>query len=197
MLAQGAWGQLPEKAETYVNIASDESDRLIRLTNDLLDIAKIESGHVVLEKRSVVCSEIAEKAIAAVKSLAEDKKISLELAPSPLKITADPDRTCQILVNFISNAIKYSETGKKIEVSVEPGDTFAQINVVDQGRGIPSELASSIFDRFKQVHSTDAKEGAGLGLAICKLLAEAQGGAVGVETELGRGSKFWLRLPSA
>ncbi|PWT94192.1 MAG: hypothetical protein C5B53_13690 [Candidatus Melainabacteria bacterium] len=197
MLTQGAWGQLPEKAETYVTLASDESDRLIRLTNDLLDIARIESGNIVLEKRTVACSAIAEKAIAAVRSLAEDKKMIVELAPSSLKVIADPDRTCQILVNFISNAIRYSDEGTKIAISIESNDSFAQINVTDRGRGIPSELVASIFDRFKQVQQADAKEGAGLGLAICKLLAEAQGGSVGVETEVGKGSKFWLRLPAA
>lgn len=197
MLSQGAWGPLPEKAETYVMLASTESDRLIRLTNDLLDIARIESGHIVLEKRSVSCSAIIEKAVAAIQSLAEEKNIDLKFESSPLKVVADPDRTCQILVNYLSNAIKYSDSGTTIEISVEADRSYTQMNVADQGRGIPSDLVASIFDRFKQVRQTDAKEGAGLGLAICKLLAEAQSGSVGVETDSGKGSKFWVRLPSA
>jgi PAS domain S-box-containing protein len=196
MLDQGALGELPEQAKTYVGLASQESERLIRLTGDLLEMARIESGHIVLEKRSAFCSEIMEQAITAVRALAESKGMKINVTPSPLSILADPDRICQILVNFLSNAIKYSDANSQVKLSAEAVDSYIQLNVVDEGRGIPANLVPSVFDRFKQVRAEDSKDGAGLGLAICKLLAEAHGGSVGVDTEMTKGCKFWVRLPA-
>jgi PAS domain S-box-containing protein len=195
LLAEDKLGEIPEEAKKYVGMASQESDRLIRLTGDLLDIARIESGHIVLEKRPIACSELIERSTGAVKALAEAKSILIKAVPSEITITADGDRVCQILVNFLANAIKYSEANTSVTVSVEATDSFITFNVIDQGRGIPEELTASIFNRFRQVRAADAKEGTGLGLAICKLLAEAHGGSVGVESALAKGSKFWFRLP--
>lgn len=196
MLAQGALGKLPEEATKYIGLASEESDRLIRLTSDLLDIARIESGHILFEKHSAACSELMERAFSSVKPLAEAKSISILIKPTELTVMADSDRTCQILINFLSNAIKYSDSNTKVILSAETNDSSVQFNVVDEGRGIPDEHLAGLFEKFKQVRSEDSKKGAGLGLAICKLLAEAQGGSVGVEAQASKGSKFWLRLPA-
>jgi len=168
---------------------------LIRLTGDLLDIARMESGNIVLEKRSIRCSDVIDQAMAAIRPLADAKGITLTTTPNDLTLTADADRVNQILINFLSNAVKYSDSNTSVEVLASESDAAVQFSVVDQGRGIPSDLVPSVFDRFKQVKNEDAKDGAGLGLAICKLLAEAHQGSVGVDTSLGMGSNFWLRLP--
>jgi signal transduction histidine kinase len=197
LLSQGALGDISPDAAKYVETAGQESDRLIRLTTDLLDIARMESGNIVLEKRPVVCDELIKQAVAVVKPLAEVKGISLSAAPSSLKMIADPDRVCQILVNFLSNAIKYSAANTQVNIQVQTVDSSIRFSVIDEGRGIPTDFVATVFDRFKQVKSEDSKDGSGLGLAICKLLAEAHKGTVGVDSTVGKGSTFWLQLPAS
>src|SRR5262249_53430930 len=146
MLGEGALGQLSEDANNYVGIAHQESERLIRLTTDLLDIARMESGNIVLEKRVVPASELIDQAIGVVRPLAEAKGIKLAATTSPLKVNADPDRICQILVNFLSNAIKYSGSNTQVKITAEKIDSAVQFSIADEGRGIPADLVASVFD---------------------------------------------------
>src|SRR5262249_5399406 len=132
MLGEGALGQLSDDANNYVGIAHQESERLIRLTTDLLDIARMESGNIVLEKRLVPVNELIEQAIGVVKPLAEAKRIRLAATSTPLKVNADRDRICQILVNFLTNAIKYSESNTQVKITAEQTDSTIQFSIIDQ-----------------------------------------------------------------
>ncbi len=179
----------------YLHIAQGESARLIRLTRDILDLAKAESGQVVLHREVASTEAIVEQSIGAVIYLAERKGIEISDISIGVDIDCDPDKVSQILVNFLSNAIKYSPANTKIRIVTELiGDSLI-FSVIDQGRGIPEESIGHVFDRFKQVYDKDSSVGTGLGLAICKILAEAHGGTVGVESVEAQGSKFWLSLP--
>jgi signal transduction histidine kinase len=112
-------------------------------------------------------------------------------------VYADAGRMIQVMINLLSNALKFSGEGTTIKVVAEQLDDVVEVQVIDQGRGIPASHLASIFGRFEQVEATDRtlKGGTGLGLAICKAIVEAHGGTIGVESELGHGSKFWFRLP--
>src|SRR5262249_51516786 len=139
------------------------------------------------------------QAIESVANLAEQKNITIEqYLHGSSKILADKDRLCQVLINFLSNAIKYSPEQGTIKVVVESiGDELIKFSVIDKGRGIPDEKLEKIFDRFVQVEESDAtdKGGSGLGLAISKAIVEQHGGTIGVGSVMGRGSEFWFKLP--
>ncbi|MBY0552689.1 MAG: hypothetical protein K2W95_35730 [Candidatus Obscuribacterales bacterium] len=176
-------------------LAERESDRLIRLTRDLLELAKAEAGKIVLNRMPTSSAAIAEESIATVITLAEKKEIEIVDCSIDELINVDPDKILQILVNLLSNAIKYSDPGTQVKLVVAKLAQGIKFSVIDQGRGIPASDLPHVFDRFQQVYEQDARRGTGLGLAICKLLAEAHGGSVGVESVQGGGSTFWLILP--
>jgi signal transduction histidine kinase len=114
-------------------------------------------------------------------------------------VLADSKRIVQVLVNLLSNAIKFSERGGSVTVSAHMDTDRIELSVLDRGRGIPDSSKGTIFDRFSQIEETDAteKSGSGLGLAICKAIVEAHGGEIGVESEPGKGSRFWLKPRAA
>jgi signal transduction histidine kinase len=198
LFSAGAFGELTEKASQRLKIAEEETNRLIRLINNLLDIEKMEAGKFILDSREVSVSEILERSISAVAGLAERAEIKLEVLPADCVIQVDCDRICQVIINLLSNAIKFSPAQGVVNIAVEPGDSVVEFRVCDQGRGVPDELKAKIFDRFVQVEKKDASErgGSGLGLAICRAIVEQHGGIIGVESKLGRGSTFWFRLPA-
>jgi two-component system, OmpR family, sensor histidine kinase VicK len=196
MLEEEQSGQLTDVSRKVLAMSGREADRLVRLTKDLLDLAKAESGSITILKQTVPAAAITEQAIGAVVASAAKKGISIvEDEVSSSELNADPDRICQIIVNFLSNAIKYSPEDTQIRVSSYTLDDCMRFAVTDQGRGIPPEKIGQVFDRFKQVYDSDSKKGTGLGLAICKLLAEAHGGSVSVESEIDKGSTFTLTVP--
>lgn len=182
-------------SRALLNIERD-CQRLLRLTQDLLDIAKLESGNVTLEKERQSLASILEQSLDVVDPLATHKGIRLEWTGTDVEITCDRDRIVQVLVNLLSNAIKFTESGGLVMISAEQDDAYVRVDVIDSGRGIEKDQQQFIFDRFKQTSTADAKGGTGLGLAICKLLVEAHNGAIGVESEQGKGSTFWIRLPN-
>jgi signal transduction histidine kinase len=114
-----------------------------------------------------------------------------------LKITTDADRLARVLINLLGNAIKFSPPGETVSLDLRTTDKQLEVSVTDHGRGIPEGYHEVIFERFKQVEESDAKEksGSGLGLAICKSIIEQLGGTIGVESTFGKGSRFWFRLP--
>lgn len=184
-----------ETSRNAVGLAERESDRLIRLTRDLLDLAKAEAGKIVLNRFATSTAAIAEESVATVITLAEQKQIEIVEHSIDELLTVDPDKILQVLVNFLSNAIKYSDPGTQVKLSVAKVGQNIKFSVIDQGRGIPASDIPHVFDRFHQVYEHDSRRGTGLGLAICKLLAEAHGGTVGVDSVEGSGSAFWLLLP--
>ncbi len=195
LLADGILGDLNEKGEKIVTQNQTVIERLTKLTEDLLKIAKLESGELKLEQAPCKVSSLLEQAANTLALVAESKNVTLEVRKSNAWISADEDRIIQILMNFLSNAIKYSETGKKVSIFALEEPAAIRLCVQDEGPGIPKEYQERIFERFKQVQRKDETKGSGLGLAICKLFAQSSGGTIGVDSEPGCGSTFWLELP--
>lgn len=198
LVKKGSYGELNEKGISRLEGAEGSVSRLISLINDLLDVDKIESGMFELSKAETTVGTIVEQSFYSVCTLAETKEISLiSGGAEDEKIFVDSERFVQILVNLLSNAIKFSEKGSTVAVETARIGNRIEISVKDQGRGIPANAIDFIFDRFKQVEKKDATEkgGTGLGLAICKALVQAHGGTIGVESEAGKGSRFFILLP--
>lgn len=195
LFSDGVFGEVNDKGRHHLQVAMHESERLMRLTKDLLDMARIESGNIRLNKTACTTQELIRQSIAAVELGAARKGVIFVSSGQNLSVKADADRVIQIIVNFLSNAIKYTPSGKEISLSAERVENMVRISVTDEGPGIPPEFLQQIFERFQQVHNEDQKRGTGLGLAVCRMLAEAHDGTVGVTSELGKGSTFWLALP--
>lgn len=196
-LESSRFGELNEKGKRQLHNVRTNIDRMLQLINDLLDIEKLTSGSLELERRQVSLSTVIEQSIESVLFLADKKQLKIDRLYAYLEVYADPHRLVQILVNLLSNAIKFSPVGGKITVSARRNETNIEISVTDEGRGIPKEMTKVIFNRFQQVKTSDAtvKGGSGLGLAICKELVELHGGQIGVESEEGNGSRFYFFIP--
>lgn len=199
MLQENRLGSLNAQGIKLLTAAQANSGRMLRLINDLLDIEKLEAGMLQLEKRQTVLSVLFDQSLDSVLPLANKKQIQLfnNAAGSPFTANVDAHRIVQVLVNLISNAIKFSPAGGNISVGLRTSDTKIEIQVADQGRGIPQEMLNDVFNRFQQVQKGDATEkgGSGLGLAICKSLIELHNGTISVNSELGKGSVFTIVLP--
>lgn len=198
LMSSGATGELPEKAQRKVSVLESNTNRLIRLINDLLDIEKMEAGKFELELRNCRLSEIVQTSIEAVSEFALKREITLSFDGTDIPVYADHDRIVQVLINFLSNAIKYSEPKSEVKIEIHElsESREVEVKVIDKGRGIPSEFVEKVFDRFQQVDKSDekVKGGTGLGLAIAKAIIEEHGGAIGVKSTLGEGSTFWFRI---
>ena len=199
LLSVGAMGGLPDQAKKVVSIAERNTIRLIGLINDILDIEKLEAGKLDMVFENTGMKDILERSEQSVNTFAANNGVKLEMLPSDAEVYADGDRIVQVLVNLLSNAIKFSPQGQTVTVVVEDAAGFVQVRVIDRGRGIPEKFKKLLFQRFQQVEASDAKKkgGTGLGLAICKGIIEQHGGQIGVESEEGKGSTFWFRIPPA
>jgi PAS domain S-box-containing protein len=198
LLAAGKLGEVPEKGRRMLEIAVQNTDRLVRLINDILDIERIESGRVTMELRPVDASELAHQSVEVMAAMAEKAGVRLYAWADRQPLEADPDRVLQVLTNLLSNAIKFSPPGGEVTLTTERGAGEAVFHVRDQGRGIPADRLESIFERFSQVDSSDARDkgGTGLGLAICRSIVQQHGGRIWVESEPGVGSTFTFTLPT-
>jgi PAS domain S-box-containing protein len=197
LLAAGKAGDIPQRGQRMLEIAVQNTDRLIRLINDILDIERIESGKVAMEPAPVNAAELAQGAVDVMLQMAERAGVELYVWAEPLRLVADADRLLQVLTNLISNAIKFSPPGTSVQLTVEPVAGEAVFRVSDQGRGIPQDRLESIFERFQQVDSSDSRQkgGTGLGLAICRSIVSQHGGRIWAESEPGEGSTFSFTLP--
>ena len=199
LLASGAVGSLPEKAQRMVEIADVSSDRLTRLINDVLDVDKLAAGGLALELGTHPAGELVDTAVAEMGAMARTAGVELVVTGSEGAVEADGDRVVQTLNNLLSNAVKFSPPGSTIEVGTRREGAMVVFAVADHGRGIPQDKLASVFDRFHQVEAADgkAKGGTGLGLAICKGIVEQHGGRIWVTSDPGRGSTFEFTLPAA
>jgi PAS domain S-box-containing protein len=198
LLSTGLLGDMGEKASNLLRIAVSNSDRLVRLINDILDLERMQSGRAPLTYRNCDLEELARQAIEAMTPMAEAAKVQLLLEAGPALVEVDPDRLQQVMTNLLSNAIKFSPAGSQVTVSIERLLDGVTISVRDNGRGIPKDKLESIFDRFQQVDASDARQkgGTGLGLAICRTIVMQHGGRIWAERNPDRGSTFRMFLPS-
>jgi PAS domain S-box-containing protein len=195
LLAAGALGELPPDAVTTVEMAESEVVRLRTLVNDLLDIAKIEAGKMEMSFDEIVLNDVVSQSINAVRAVADARHINVAVEGPEIECFADSNRLIQVLVNFLSNAVKYSPDGSVVRVAVRSTADWHEVRVTDCGPGIEPEFHELIFHRFGQAKGSNQKEGTGLGLAIAKTIIDQHGGTIGVDSEPGKGSEFWFRLP--
>lgn len=198
LLEAGLLGDLEKEGIEQVEVAKRSTERMLALINDLLDVDRMQSGMLELARSDVRLADAFAQAVESVLPLANTEEIRIITFPDDLVVYADQHRLVQILVNLLSNAIKFSPKGSTIALSAHQLPGFVTVLVKDEGRGIPQHLIDSIFKPFSQVQSSDAtvKKGSGLGLAICKALVELHAGKISVESELGKGSAFSVRLPT-
>lgn len=197
LLECGTYGTLNETGAEKLKAVDNNVMRLTKLIKDLLDIERLESGTLSSRKRLVNLKEIFDATRETVLPSAEKNGITVSFQSVDIPFNADPDRLIQVLVNLIANALKFSPEGSTVSIEATDEGDNVLISVSDQGRGIPKKFLKKIFERFQQVSIDDAskKGGAGLGLAICRTIVEQHEGEIAVESEEGKGSKFWMRLP--
>lgn len=185
-----------EQKQLLENI-EENSNRLLKITGELLDMTQVETGNIQLNISAVTPTNILDVALKAVAQIAEQKQITLNtnLSNNLSYINADVDKTVWVLVNLLSNAIKYSAEGNKIAINVYKYNGYTKFEVKDNGIGIEEKYLSRIFERYFKIPGS--KTGTGLGLSICKEFIEAQNGIIGVESEFAGGSKFWFQIPNA
>ncbi|MBM3132817.1 MAG: PAS domain S-box protein, partial [Chloroflexi bacterium] len=197
-----------ETQKEFIGIINEESDRLTRLINDVLDISKIEAGRVQWQPGELNISEIIESAVNATRSLFGQAhlKVEVDTDPNLPTVWADKDRITQVVTNLISNAIKFTPQGGHVQIEAEgiksetiEGFEIVKVSVADTGIGIPPDEQGRIFEKFHQVGDTlkGKPKGTGLGLTICKDIIEHFGGRIWVESELFKGSTFSFTLPVA
>jgi PAS domain S-box-containing protein len=194
-----------EEGEAIIQIASDGVDRLVRLVNDILDLERLESGKIRLEKRRCNTADLMTIAVDQMQEMAKQERIRLDVTANRFEMNADPDRILQVLTNLLSNAIKFAPSDSVVCLGVESeivqdssAQTYLRFTVKDTGRGIPTEKLETIFERFQQVDASDSRQkgGTGLGLAICRSIVEQHGGRIWAESYLGQGSTFYFRIPA-
>ena len=200
LLGAGVYADRPEKARHMLDIAITNSDRLVRLVDNILSFERLESGRVQLEPEPCQVAYLLYQAIDSVQPLADQAGITLALTPFTTTLWAAPDAIIQVLTNLLSNAIKFSYPGETVGVRAELGagePSSVLFTVRDHGRGIPADKLGLIFDRFQQVDASDSRRrgGTGLGLAICKRIVQQHQGRIWVESQVGQGSTFYVALP--
>jgi len=199
LITGGDTGELPEQAMRMADIAYRNSERLLRLINDMLDLKKIEAGKMEFHLEPLELALIVEQTIDANSVYAEklDAKFVLEDASPGIKVNADASRLMQVLTNLLTNAAKFSRPNDAIVISVSRHDDTARVAVTDHGPGIPKEFQDRIFQKFEQAKSngTCKSAGTGLGLSIAKVFVERMGGQIGFETETDVGTTFYFDLP--
>jgi PAS domain S-box-containing protein len=201
LLDGGVVGQLEPRTSSLVKIALSNTERLIRLVNDILDLDKIETGKLELRSEVLDPVDLANEAIAEISAYADESGVTLvrEFEPS-CKLSGDRDRLLQVLINLLSNAIKFSKSGDTVRVELEeiaPG--AVRFSVVDEGPGIARDQLAKLFRKFSQLDesSTRSAGGSGLGLAISKAIVDAHGGVIGVDSQPGVGSRFHFEIGEA
>jgi len=187
---------------TLMNVALSNTDRLVRIINDILDISKIEAGKLGLNAKPHAVAEVLSLSVQNVQHLAQSSglTISTVIEPGVPPVFVDLDRSIQVMVNLISNALKFAPAKSEVTLAARrEGDLFVALSVTDRGRGIPSDKVGLLFQKFQQLDgaSTRKVRGTGLGLAIVKALVEMQGGRAWVESEVGVGSTFTVTVPVA
>ncbi len=197
LLSSGILGQINDKAANLLRIAVTNSDRLVRLINDILDLERIQSGREPITFRPLQLSEVVRQAMDGMQPVADAAGVQLIHDTTEVEVTGDPDRLLQVLTNLLSNAVKFSVPNSTVSVMMRPGTSGVTLSVIDQGRGIPADKLEAIFGRFQQVDASDSRQkgGSGLGLAICRSIVIQHSGRIWAERNPVRGSTFRVFLP--
>jgi PAS domain S-box-containing protein len=200
LLKEGGEGVLNESQMRFVSHIHRDSEHLLELINDVLDLSKIEAGQLALKREVYLLARSVSEALAAIRPGAAAKGIAIEeRGEGDSMVDADPLRVKEMLYNLLSNAVKFTPEGGKVWVETSEDAGFARVTVGDTGIGIPSGEQENIFDKFYQVGNTTrgVREGTGLGLSITKELVQMHGGWMEVESAPGKGSRFTFTLPTA
>jgi PAS domain S-box-containing protein len=197
LLAGGMLGDVPNRGKRMLDVAIANTDRLVRLINDILDVERIESGAVPMSRRRVSLNEIFDQVDELMQPLAHKADIALEIERLDVDLNADADRIVQTLTNLVGNSIKFSPAGTSVRIETARDVEHVHIRVCDEGRGIPADMLETVFARFQQVDARDNREkgGSGLGLAISRSIIEQHDGRIWAAGELKKGAIFHILLP--
>ena len=187
-------GPLSESAREYIEIVGDQAERLIGIVNWLVDAIRVSLDPVELKTTPVDIDELATRVVRGLRPIADEQEIELTVEAEPAGALVDPDKLLLVLENLVGNALKFTESGGKVSVSVRPIDKTVEITVADTGIGLAPDELEHIFDRYYR--SSHPRGGSGLGLSISRELVRLHGGDVEVTSEKGKGSTFVVRLPS-
>jgi PAS domain S-box-containing protein len=203
LVAAGALNARPERIKQMMEIAIGNTDRLVRLVNDILDLERIGSGKAELRRTMCSMDELMRRTTALLATAAQKSNVRFVIEAGDVQVYGDADRILQMLTNLVSNAIKFSPQSETVTSEIRlsahhVSPDQALIEVQDHGRGIPADKLQQIFERFKQVDASDSREmgGTGLGLAICRSIVQQHGGSIWATSTLGQGSTFHFTLPT-
>lgn len=189
-------GPLNEKQQELLVSAREDAERLHRLVEGILSVSKIEAGVLVGRRRALEPRKLVEAAVAPFRVRAADQRLTLEVkAPDQPLVEVDEDSVVLVLTNMLNNAFHHTPAGGRIEVTAEPVDDSVRFNVSDTGSGIPEEHRPRLFEKFYRVPGSPPG-GTGLGLSIARDIVFAHEGEIGVDSAVGKGSRFWFRLPA-
>ncbi|MBL4750023.1 MAG: PAS domain S-box protein [Amylibacter sp.] len=201
LVRTGALGDISEKAKKVLDIAYQNSERLKKLINDILDIEKAEAGMLNIVVESLDISELIDDVIEANKGYGDEHSVTFVALDNndPVYVHGDSERLIQVMSNLMSNAAKFSHKGGVIEISLTQSKNRVQVSVTDFGSGIPVAAQPSIFEKFTQADSSDQRQkgGTGLGLSIAKSLVQAMGGSIGFTSNVGKGTTFFFDLKAS
>ena len=199
LIKSGVSGPLPDELQSMVDIAHTNSERLVALINDILDIEKFEANNMAFHMKPMEVVSLIEEAVEANKGYGEKYGVTFVTADmeKEISVEGDKDRLMQVLSNLMSNAAKFSPAGGQVELSVTRHDKDIRIAVKDNGSGIPEEFRDAVFEKFTQFDSSDTRQvgGTGLGLSIAKAIVERHGGAINYNSKVDVGSTFFFTLP--
>ncbi len=199
LLDSGVAAKSPEKSAELVRIAKDNSQRLVRLIDDILSIAKIESEKMKFHLRPIDLGELLLDAVEANREYAKQYGVSIEVSPGApdARVLGDKDRLIQVLTNLLSNAVKHSPEGGVIGLETVRNDGYWRVSVTDNGPGIPASFRGEIFKKFAQADASDRRKrgGTGLGLSISKAIIDRLGGRIGFDSQPGVRTRFYFDLP--
>ena len=211
LVSSGILETRPEQAHRMVTIAAQNTERLVRMINDILDMERIKSGKITMEREWCDLGIILQESVEVMQMLADAAKVELKLVIDSVSVLVDRDRMIQVVTNLLSNAIKFSDPQTSIEVVVSFIDSSSSnhpitfqldkpsvlVAIRDRGRGIPQDKLGAIFEPFQQVDASDSRQkgGTGLGLSICRSILQQHNAPLWVESTLGEGSTFYFALP--
>ncbi len=198
MIEAGHIVALDQQGKTALGQARDNTNRMLVLVNNLLDIEKMEAGMLKLELESVSVNEVCALAVENVKELIAARQITVEYRQIKDKVMADKFRLVQILTNLLNNAIKFSPPNSQVTVTTQPGNGYLKVIVTDQGEGIPPGLHKTIFDHYRLMAKSPEPTNTskhGMGLVICRALVHLHGGEIAFDSVPGKGSSFYFSLP--